>query len=149
MVIQLKKNIIQRDLANLILPAMPPKAVVIYGPRRAGKTTLVKSLLGPEAGKLRLLNADRAADVRILQGLESGGDIDVFLNSADTIVIDEAQRVPNIGLITKILVDANQRTKLFLTGSFFIRFHRQNGSRYECAGQTDCIASSGCALETF
>ena len=117
MVIQLKKNIIPRDLANLILPAMPPKAVVIYGPRRAGKTTLVKSLLGPEAGKLRLLNADRAADVRILQGLESGGDIDVFLNSADTIVIDEAQRVPNIGLITKILVDANQRTKLFLTGS--------------------------------
>lgn len=50
MVIQLKKNIIPRDLANLILPAMPPKAVVIYGPRRAGKTTLVKSLLGPEAG---------------------------------------------------------------------------------------------------
>lgn len=117
MVIQLKKKMIPRDLANLILPATPPKAVVIYGPRRAGKTTLVKSLLGPEAGKVRLLNADRAADVRILQGLESGGDIDVFLNSADTIVIDEAQRVPNIGLITKILVDANQRTKLFLTGS--------------------------------
>ena len=32
---------------------------------------------------------------------------------------------------------------------FFIRFHRQNGSRYECAGQTDCIASSGCALASF
>lgn len=46
MVIQLKKNIIPRDLANLILPAMPPKAVVIYGPRRAGKTTLVNPYSG-------------------------------------------------------------------------------------------------------
>ena len=34
------------------------------------------------------------------------------------------------------------------TGSFFDWFHSQNGCRYQCAGQTDCIASSGCALET-
>lgn len=108
---------IPRALADKILPATPPKAVVIYGPRRAGKTTLVKSLLGPAAGKLRLLNGDRASDIRVLQGLESAGDIEVFLSSADTIVIDEAQRVPNIGLITKMLVDANKDTRLFLTGS--------------------------------
>lgn len=108
---------IPRDLTAKILPTTPPKAVVIYGPRRAGKTTLVKSLLGPSAGKVRFLNADRIADVRVLQGLESAGDIDVFLQSADTIVIDEAQRVPNIGLITKTLVDANRNTRLYLTGS--------------------------------
>lgn len=108
---------IPRDLVNKILPATPPKAVVIYGPRRAGKTTLVKSLLGPSAGKLRLLNADRPADISVLQRLQSAGDIDIFLSTADTIVIDEAQRVPSIGLITKMLVDANVKTKLFLTGS--------------------------------
>ena len=50
--------------------------------------------------------------MRVLQSLESAGDIEIFLSSADTIVIDEAQRVPNIGLITKMLVDANQKTKL-------------------------------------
>ena len=117
MISKMPDNMIPRDLAAKILPATPPKAVVIYGPRRAGKTTLVKSLLGPEAGQIRLLNADRQADVRVLQSLESAGDIEIFLSSADTIVIDEAQRVPNIGLITKMLVDANQKTKLFLTGS--------------------------------
>ena len=117
MISKMPDNMIPRDLAAKILPATPPKAVVIYGPRRAGKTTLVKSLLDPEAGQTRLLNADRQADVRVLQSLESAGDIEIFLSSADTIVIDEAQRVPNIGLITKMLVDANQKTKLFLTGS--------------------------------
>ncbi|MGN1209731.1 MAG: AAA family ATPase, partial [Duodenibacillus sp.] len=124
---------IPRDLVGSIVSATPPKAVVIYGPRRAGKTTLVKSLLGPTAGRIRLFNADRAADVRVLQGLESAGDVDVFLHSADTIVIDEAQRVPSIGLITKILVDANERTKLFLTGSS--SFNLAQGKRESAVGR--------------
>ena len=41
MISKMPDNMIPRDLAAKILPATPPKAVVIYGPRRAGKTTLV------------------------------------------------------------------------------------------------------------
>ena len=103
------------ELTSRILDSTPPKAVVIYGPRQAGKTTLIKSL--PNLGVVNFLNADRPRDVRQLQGLQSAGDIDVLLSSSDTIIIDEAQNVPDIGHIVKMLVDANQKTKIFLTGS--------------------------------
>lgn len=106
---------IPRDLVDRIVTATPPKAVVIFGPRRVGKTTLIKSL--PDLGVTNFLNGDRRRDVQLLQRLESAGDVDVLLNGSDTIVIDEAQRVPNIGLIVKMLVDANEKTKIFLTGS--------------------------------
>ena len=106
---------IPRDLTSIILQSTPPKAVIIYGPRQAGKTTLIKNL--PNLGTVDFLNGDRPRDIHRLQGLQSAGDIDVFLSSADTIVIDEAQNVPNIGRIVKMLVDANQKTKIFLTGS--------------------------------
>lgn len=103
------------ELTSRILDSTPPKAVVIYGPRQAGKTTLIKNL--PNLGVVNFLNADRPRDVRQLQGLQSAGDIDVLLSSSDTIIIDEAQNVPDIGHIVKMLVDANQKTKIFLTGS--------------------------------
>ena len=103
------------ELTSRILNSTPPKAVVIYGPRQAGKTTLIKNL--PNLGVVNFLNADRPRDVRQLQGLQSAGDIDVLLSSSDTIIIDEAQNVPDIGRIVKMLVDANQKTKIFLTGS--------------------------------
>lgn len=103
------------ELTSRILDSTPPKAVVIYGPRQAGKTTLIKNL--PNLGVVNFLNADRPRDVRQLQGLQSAGDIDVLLSSSDTIIIDEGQNVPDIGHIVKMLVDANQKTKIFLTGS--------------------------------
>ena len=106
---------IPRDLVDRIVTATPPKAVAIFGPRRVGKTTLIKSL--PDLGVTNFLNGNRRRDVQLLQRLESAGDVDVLLNGSDTIVIDEAQRVPNIGLIVKMLVDANETTKIFLTGS--------------------------------
>lgn len=105
---------IHRDIVESIAQSTPPKAVVIYGPRRAGKTTLLSSLLGPNT---RILNADRRKDIVMLDDLASAGDVDVFLENYDTIVIDEAQRIPNIGLIIKILVDANRSTKIFVAAS--------------------------------
>ena len=104
---------IPRDLTSSILNSTPPKAVVIYGPRQAGKTTLIKNL--PNLGVVNFLNGDRPRDVRQLQGLQSAGDIDVLLSSSDTIIIDEAQNVPDIGRIVKMLVDANQKTKILET----------------------------------
>ena len=106
---------ILRDLTSKTLNSTPPKAVIICGPRRAGKTTLIKNL--PNLGNIVFLNCDRPRDINRLQSLQSAGDIDVMLSSADTIIIDEAQNVPNIGRIVKMLVDANQKTKIFLTGS--------------------------------
>lgn len=124
---------IPRDLTSKILTATPPKAVVVYGPRQAGKTTLITSL--PDLGTVNYLNGDLPRDRSRLQGLQSAGDVDVMLAGSDTIVIDEAQRIPDIGLIVKMLVDANKKTKIFLTGSS--SFELAQGVRESAVGRLD------------
>ena len=64
---------IPRDLSQKILLSTPPKAVVIYGPRQAGKTTLVRSL--PNMGTVNFLNGDRPRDIQRLTSIESEADI--------------------------------------------------------------------------
>lgn len=110
---------IQRELQPQIIRETPPKAVVIIGARQIGKTTLVSELSLHEKS-VRWFNGDLITDHRLLQ-FSSTTDVELTLRQADTIVIDEAQRFPNIGLILKQLVDENIRLnlgkKIFATGS--------------------------------
>ena len=82
----------------------PNKVVVLYGLRQVGKTTLLTRFLDRFKGKSKLLTGD---NVRI-QGLFSELDFESILSLAegyDLLAIDEAQRIPNIWLGLKILVD--------------------------------------------
>lgn len=110
---------IQRELQPQIIRETPPKAVVILGARQIGKTTLLSELSLHEKS-VRWFNGDLITDHRLLQ-FSSTTDVELTLRQADTIVIDEAQRFPNIGLILKQLVDVNIRLNLgkiiFATGS--------------------------------
>ena len=110
---------IQRELQPQIIRETPPKAVVILGARQIGKTTLLSELSLHEKS-VRWFNGDLSTDHRLLQ-FSSTTDVELTLRQADTIVIDEAQRFPNIGLILKQLVDENIRLnlgkKIFATGS--------------------------------
>ena len=110
---------IQRELQPQITRETPPKAVVIFGARQIGKTTLLTELSQYEKS-VRWFNGDLITDHRQLQ-FSSSTDVELTLRQADTIIIDEAQRFPNIGLILKQLVDVNIRLnlgkKIFATGS--------------------------------
>ena len=110
---------IQRELQPQIIRETPPKAVVIFGARQIGKTTLLSELSRHEKS-VRWFNGDLSTDHRQLQ-FSSTTDVELTLRQADTIIIDEAQRFPNIGLILKQLVDVNVRLnlgkKIFATGS--------------------------------
>ena len=110
---------IQRELQPQIIRETPPKAVVIFGARQIGKTTLLSELSLHEKS-VRWFNGDLNTDHRLLQ-FSSTTDVELTLRQADTIVIDEAQRFPNIGLILKQLIDENIRLnlgkKIFATGS--------------------------------
>lgn len=110
---------IQRGLQPQITRETPPKAVVIFGARQIGKTTLLTELSQYEKS-VRWFNGDLITDHRQLQ-FSSSTDVELTLRQADTIIIDEAQRFPNIGLILKQLVDVNVRLnlgkKIFATGS--------------------------------
>lgn len=110
---------IQRELQPQITRETPPKAIVIFGARQIGKTTLLTELSQYEKS-VRWFNGDLITDHRQLQ-FSSSTDVELTLRQADTIIIDEAQRFPNIGLILKQLVDVNVRLnlgkKIFATSS--------------------------------
>lgn len=101
------------NLASLIVPG---KALIIYGPRRAGKTTLLKSYLASCGLRYRLETGD---DVRIRHLLGSGDlkQIVAFAEGFDLVAIDEAQQIPDIGMGLKILVDQLPDLRIIATGS--------------------------------
>ncbi len=111
---------IKRNLANVLSSKKVPlsKAVVIFGARRVGKTTLLRDLI--QGGNTTWINGDILREAQLID-LKSQSEIDAFLNQADTIVIDEAQQIPSIGLKVKILADANElrqnKVRIFVTGS--------------------------------
>jgi predicted AAA+ superfamily ATPase len=81
-----------------------PKALILYGPRQAGKTTLIGQLLAKTKLTYVQLNGD---DLRT-QELLSRADLDKLKSIVGTnqlLVIDEAQRIENIGLTLKLIFD--------------------------------------------
>lgn len=94
----------------------PNKVLIIYGPRRVGKTVLLKSFLSQTTLRYRLDNGDDLA----IQELFSSQSIDKLTKYAqgyDLIAIDEAQHIDNIGMGLKILVDTIPDIRVIATGS--------------------------------
>lgn len=92
------------------------KAILLLGPRQTGKTTLAKTLLAEQPGKALYLNADEPFDRQRLTDASSA-QLRQLIGSHDFVVIDEAQRVPNIGLTLKLLVDQLPEKQVLATGS--------------------------------
>ncbi|MBI3150697.1 MAG: ATP-binding protein [Chloroflexi bacterium] len=92
------------------------KVLVLYGPRQAGKTTLAKELLASISLRTKFVNADELLYREALasQNLKTLNEV---LGNAELLVIDEAQRVPEIGLNLKILIDNNPNVTILATGS--------------------------------
>lgn len=91
------------------------KAIIIYGARRVGKTTLVRQILNTFQGGL-YLNGDEP-DIRRALSNKTSTELRHFIGTTKLAVIDEAQRVPDIGLTLKLLVDTMPETQIVATGS--------------------------------
>ena len=107
---------IKRFYDNLKEFLKPGKALIIYGPRRIGKTTLLKSFLKQTTLKYKLDSGD---DIRTQQNLSSQdfSKILEYIHGYQLIAIDEAQQIPNIGMALKIIVDQSPETMIIATGS--------------------------------
>lgn len=88
---------------------------VLYGARQVGKTTLANKILTRTKEGL-YLNCDDPAVLTRLKGQSLAG-LNSLIGSAKLVVIDEAQRVENIGLTAKLIHDSIPGVKLLLTGS--------------------------------
>jgi len=89
---------------------------VVYGPRRVGKTTLIKNFLAKTKLRAKFDSGDNL-EIRNIFSSQSFSVIDKYTEGYDLLVIDEAQRIPNIGFGLKILVDNNPKIKVVITGS--------------------------------
>jgi len=106
----------QRQLENLRSSLKPGKVVVIYGARRTGKTTLLNEFLKGETEPCLLVNGE---DI-IIQGYLSSQSIEklkAFVGNNRLLVVDEAQKVQNIGLNLKLIVDHIPDIRIVATGS--------------------------------
>lgn len=92
------------------------KVLVLYGPRQVGKTTLVKGLVESLSTRSKFVNADELIYREVLAS-QNSQKLGELLGDAELLVIDEAQRVPEIGLNLKILVDTFPHAKIIATGS--------------------------------
>jgi uncharacterized protein len=92
------------------------KVIVVMGPRQVGKTTLVRSLVEEGHGPYLWLNADEI-DVQQQLTDATSPKLKGIFGSYKIIVIDEAQRVRNIGLTLKIAADMLPEYQVIATGS--------------------------------
>jgi len=92
------------------------KIVIIYGARRVGKTTLAKEILAKYKDRGSYFNCEVLSVQEALAKPEPKMIKD-YLGNGKLIVLDEAQRIKNIGLILKVFIDAYPDTQILATGS--------------------------------
>lgn len=92
------------------------QALIIYGPRRAGKTTLLENFIKNTTLKYKLDSGDNIR-IQDLLGSQDFPRILEYAQGYELIVLDEAQYIPNIGMGIKILVDQVPNLKVIATGS--------------------------------
>ena len=115
---------IPRIYENLDYYLKPNKALVIFGPRQAGKTTLLQNYLRNTKFKYRLESGENIKIQNILNSQDLG-QLKEFVEGYDLFALDEAQKVKGVGLGLKIIVDNVPNIKIVATGS----------SSFELAGQ--------------
>lgn len=109
---------IQRKLEGIIKTNLfQGKVIVVYGARQVGKTTLVQKIATEVAHTFGYLNCDELDVLSKLQNAGTSLALHQIIGDQKLVVIDEAQRVKNIGLKLKLLVDNFPETQIIATGS--------------------------------
>lgn len=116
---------ISRIASKLLTTYLDPnKVVLLYGPRQVGKTTLVTDYLKNTTYKHAFYTGDNVRIHEIL-GSQRFDLILPFVKDIELLVLDEAQKIPNIGMGLKIIVDQVPGIRIIATGS----------ASFELAGQ--------------
>lgn len=92
------------------------KAIIITGPRQSGKTTLVMKLLRPYNEDCLIINGDDPVSERLFNRPNTE-QIRQLIGKNKFVFIDEAQRIPFIGLTSKLITDTFKEVQLILSGS--------------------------------
>ena len=108
--------IVRKQLDYAIARLFKGKAFIIFGPRQTGKTTFVEQLLAKVNKRTLYLNGDDA-DVRETLAKPNASQIAQMLGDYEVLFLDEAQRINDVGLLIKIIVDRFKGVQVIATGS--------------------------------
>lgn len=92
------------------------KVVIIYGARQTGKTTMANNILNSISGKTLRVNADEEKYIELLSSRDYSR-MQLLIEGYDVLFIDEAQRIPDLGINLKIIHDNTPKLKILVTGS--------------------------------
>lgn len=108
---------IQRQLQEVIESRMfTGKAIILIGARQVGKSTLFKMIVDKLNKPTLQLNCDDP-EVRELLSQTNMQELKLLIGDNQVVLIDEAQRVNDIGMILKRIVDNFPNVQLLATGS--------------------------------
>jgi uncharacterized protein len=116
-----------RDLSdNIIKKVQSNKVVIVFGARRVGKTVLVKEVLDKIKEPVLTLNGEdiNVHDKLAIRSVENYKQI---LGSYKLLYIDEAQKIPEIGLKLKLMIDEIEDLKIIISGSSSFDIHKDAG----------------------
>ena len=106
-----------RELYPVILDqCFKGKAIILLGARQVGKTTLLRQVIQTAQTEVQYLNCDEPQVVEALTNRKLR-ELVLLVGKAKYIVIDEAQKVNNIGLTLKLIVDNIPDVQVIATGS--------------------------------
>ena len=91
------------------------KAIIIMGARQVGKSTLLESVFRQQSDVLWMSGDD--VDVRELFSEMTSSRLRALLGNSKTLIVDEAQRIPDIGLRLKLITDQIKDVQVVATGS--------------------------------
>jgi len=103
------KTIMQRNLYK-------GKAILLFGPRQTGKSTLAENVVQAQGKPWLYLNGDDA-EVRETLSNTSATKLRAIIGSNEIVFIEEAQRIVNIGLTLKLITDQFKKVQVIATGS--------------------------------
>lgn len=102
--------------AKIMARIAPNKAVLIFGARRVGKTVMLRQIVSNYPGRTMVLNGEDFDTLALLEN-RSIANYRHLLNGIDLLAIDEAQNIPQIGNILKLIVDEIPGIKVVASGS--------------------------------
>ena len=91
------------------------KVILLLGPRQVGKTTIFKMILENKKNVL-WLNGDNPETIQLLSEI-TPAKWKLIIGDSKIVMIDEAQRIPDIGFKLKLLIDEIKDVQLIATGS--------------------------------
>ena len=118
---------IERRLANVISSLLTnQKVMLVYGARRVGKTVLIRQVSEKYAGKTLFLNGEDAS-TEVMFRERTAAHYRQLLSGVDLLIIDEAQNIPEIGKILKLIVDDVENIQVIASGSSSFDLRNQTG----------------------